>query len=86
MLASRDGVALDLPAGVSEEHAIAVNATAARWDGIETIAADGSVTFTRECADAVEAALGWRLEHVGAGEIDAVADELAARRDQAALA
>lgn len=86
VLASRDGVALDLPPAVGEEHAIAVNATAARWDGIETIAADGCVTFTHECADAVEAALGWRLERVGAGEMDAVADELEIRRDQAASA
>ena len=85
VLASRAGVTLDLPDGISEAHAIAVNATAARWDGIETIGADGSVAYTRECADAIEAQLGWRLERIAPGELDGVAAELAARR-QAALA
>ncbi len=80
LLASRSGITLDLPAGVSEAHAVAINATAARWDGIETIAADGTVVYTRECADAIEAQLGWRLQRIEAGELDAAAAELATRR------
>ncbi len=80
VLASRTGVVLDLPDGVTETHAVAVNATAARWDGLETIGADGSIVYTRECADAIEAQLGTRIERIAPGELDDVAAELAARR------
>jgi hypothetical protein len=37
------------------------------------------VTFTRAVADVTERLLGLRLERVEAGEMDAVADELAQR-------
>jgi hypothetical protein len=77
--ASRSGVRLALPEGVSEDVAIAVNAAAARWDGIERIAPDGAVTFTRAVADATGRLLGRRLEHVEAAEMDDVADDLARR-------
>ena len=75
-VASAGGVTLDLPPDVSEEHAIAINATAARWDGIERIDGEGTVTFTTEVAEATERVLGLRLDIVTAGEMDAVADEL----------
>jgi hypothetical protein len=83
-LASTSGVALDLPDGVPEAHAIAINATAARWDGIERIDADGTVTFTTEVAEATERLLGLRLAAVRADEMDLVADELKARLHAAA--
>lgn len=76
---SRAGVALDLPEGLTEEDAVAVNAVAARWDGIEAIAPDGTVTFGPWLSDALHAALGLRLERVAPGEQEAVADELLAR-------
>jgi hypothetical protein len=76
---SRSGVELHLPDGVSEEDAIAVNAVAGRWDGIEDIAADGTVTFTPWLSDAVHTALGMRLDELRPGDQDAVADELSAR-------
>jgi len=77
VLASAGRVELDLPPGVSEEEAVAINATAARWDGIERIADDGTITFTREVAEVTERDFGWRLQRVGPGELDAVAAELA---------
>ena len=43
---SAGGVTLDLPGGVPEPEAIAINATAARWDGIEQIDGEGTMTFT----------------------------------------
>lgn len=81
VLASRVGVTLDLPDHVTEEHALAVNATAARWDGIETITEAGAIIYTRECADAIEAELGVRIECIEPSDMDAAAAELAARRD-----
>jgi hypothetical protein len=76
---SRAGVELDLPDGVSEGDAIAVNAVAARWDGIERIASDGTVTFTTEASEEIKRTLGLPLEHITLDQHPAVADELAAR-------
>jgi len=79
---SRAGVKLDLPDGVSEAEAIAVNAVAARWDGIERIAPDGTVTFTTDASNEIKRTLGLRLERITLDEHPAVADELAARLRQ----
>ena len=68
---SRAGVELDLPDDLYEAAAVALNERAARWDGIERIEADGTIVFT-------EPFLGY--DRVAPGEIDAVADELEARR------
>lgn len=76
---SRAGVELDLPNGLTDSDACAVNSVAARWDGIEHIAHDGTLTFTQDVADATERVLGLRLETVTLDEQTAVADELAAR-------
>jgi hypothetical protein len=76
---SRAGVELDLPPGLREDDAAAVNAVAARWDGIEHIDRDGTAHFTAAVADATEQVLGLRLEAVAVGDHPAVADELAAR-------
>lgn len=76
---SRAGIELDLPAGLTESDARAVNAVAARWDGIEHIGGDGTVTFTPAVADATHRALGLRLERITIDEHAAVADELTAR-------
>jgi hypothetical protein len=76
VIASRAGVTLDLPDGVSEADAIAINAAAARWDGIERIDAEGTITFTPAVAEATAGLLGRRLERVTVGELDDVAAEL----------
>lgn len=76
---SRAGVTLDLPDGLTEADAYAVNSVAARWDGIEHIAPDGTLTFTQSVVDATERVLGLRLESIRLDEQAAVADELAAR-------
>jgi hypothetical protein len=76
---SRAGIELDLPGGVSETDAIAINAVAARWDGIEHIAADGTLTFTPAASDEIERQLGLRLTRITLDEQQAAADELAAR-------
>jgi hypothetical protein len=76
---SRAGVDLDLPAGVTETDAIAINAVAARWDGIEQIAPDGTLTLTAAASDEIERQLGLSLKRITLDEQQPVADELAAR-------
>jgi len=76
---SRAGMKLDLPDGVSEADAIAVNEVAARWDGIERIAPDGTVTFTTPASDEIKRRLGLHLQHITPDEHPAIADELAHR-------
>jgi hypothetical protein len=76
---SRRAIELDLPAHLTREEAIALNERAARFDGIERIELDGTIVFTGEVAAGTERLLGLRLERVRPDEVDAVADELAAR-------
>jgi hypothetical protein len=76
---SRAGIELDLPGGVSESDAIAINAVAARWDGIEQIASDGTLTFTPALSDEIERQLGLRVTRITLDEQQPVADELADR-------
>lgn len=75
----RAGIALDLPPGLDEETARAVNAVASRWDGIEAIGPDGTVTFTATVAERSEQLLGLRLERVGPGEHEETGRELERR-------
>jgi hypothetical protein len=76
---SRRGIELDLPERLSQDEAIAVNERAAAFDGIERIEPDGAIVFTGDVAAGSERLLGLRLERVRPDEVDAVADELAAR-------
>jgi hypothetical protein len=76
---SESGIELDLSPELSESDAQAVNAVAARWDGIERITEDGTAEFTAWATDSLRTALGIRLERVAVDEHAAVADELAAR-------
>ena len=76
---SRAGIELDLPPDMKEADAIAVNAVAARWDGIERIEPDGAFVYCRWVSDALERTLGVRIERVEPAESDAIADDLEAR-------
>jgi hypothetical protein len=79
VLLSRRGVELDLPRGLGLAGAVALNERAAAFDGIERIEPDGTVVYTSAAATGTERLLGLRLERLRPGEVDAVADELAAR-------
>jgi len=68
-----------LPAGVTREMAIEVNRRAARWDGIASVEADGTIRFTDSVQEVSERALGMRLTSVSPGEQDAVASEMLER-------
>lgn len=82
LLVSRGGIELDLPAGVGEDEAVAINARAGRWDGLERVEADGTLVFTAAVAEATERHLGVRVDRVAPGDVDRVADELERARDQ----
>jgi hypothetical protein len=79
---SRDAIELDLPSGLSEDEALAINARAARWDGLERVEADGTLVFTGAVAEATERHLGVGVDRVAPGDVDVVADELERARDQ----
>ena len=75
-------VALDLPASLGEDEAVATNARAARWDGLERVEPDGTLVFTDAVAEATERQLGIRVERVVPSDNDAVADELERARER----
>jgi hypothetical protein len=82
VLASRGGITLDLPSGLSEAEAIQLNTRAARWDGLEAVEADGTLVFTEAIAESTERVLGIRIARVGPAELDDVALELEQARDR----
>jgi hypothetical protein len=75
---SRAGVELDLPPGLAEADAIALNARAARWDGIECIEADGTAVLTAAAAADAREALGVDLARMAPADLDGLAAELRA--------
>ena len=79
---SRSGVALDLPEGLDEPAALALNERAARWDGIERIEPDGTAVLHPEAAAAARAAFGVDLARLAPDDLPRLASEL--RADAAA--
>jgi hypothetical protein len=73
---SRGGIELDLPASLPEADAIALNARAASWDGVQGIEADGTVVLTERAAEAARAAFGVELGRMAPGELEALAERL----------
>ncbi len=61
--ASAEGVSFDLPDGLTVTEAAAVNDAAARFDGVERIADDGTVVYTNDARAAMED-LGYHCEAV----------------------
>ena len=63
-------VALDLPASLGEEEAVAINARAARWDGLERVEPDGTLVLTDAVAETTERQLGVRVVRPPASIVD----------------
>ena len=62
-VAIEDGtVRLDLPPGQDLDEASAWQASLGRKDGVDSIAADGTVTYTEQARDAVAAVAPWLTE------------------------
>jgi hypothetical protein len=55
-------VSLDLPSGQQLDEVSAWQSSIARHDGVDSIAADGTVTFTERAGDAVAAVAPWLTE------------------------
>lgn len=77
--ASRTGIELNLPAGITCEETIAINTCAARWDGIDTFEPDGTIVFTAAMTEITERVLGLRLDRLPPGDVDAMAAEMLQR-------
>lgn len=74
---SPSGVALALPPGLTTAEAIALNEACQRFDGIEAIAADGSVTFAAAQMDVMKRLLGYECRVMRLDEAHDRAIELA---------
>jgi len=69
-------IALDLPPGWTREQAIEVNRASHRWDGIDSIAEDGSFRYTDQTATLLRETLGFEWDRVGFDEVGSAAEEL----------
>ena len=76
---SRAGVALDLPDTIPEPDAVALNARAAAWDGIEAIEPDGTVVLTPAAAQVARTSLGMDLARMAPDDLAGLAAELRER-------
>lgn len=66
---------LDLPEDLSRGEAIALNQSAARWDGIANIESDGTVVYTSEATNAMTE-LGYRCDSVAFDQLPQRSDQL----------
>lgn len=76
-----DGVQLRLPSGLGTDDAVAMNEAAARWDGVEHIADDGTVTYTAEAAGAMTT-LGYSVDSVSLDELASLSEQLTSLVDR----
>ncbi|HZN76579.1 MAG TPA: NAD-dependent epimerase/dehydratase family protein [Micromonosporaceae bacterium] len=67
------------PPGLTEAAAVQLNVAAQRYDGIESIGPDGTVTFTAEAAEVFRTQLGHDCRSLRVDEASHLADELSAR-------
>jgi hypothetical protein len=72
----RSNIALDLPADLSEQEAIAINEDCQLADGIERIGSDGTVIFAQREVDIMEKLLGYKCNQMKIAESAQWADEL----------
>lgn len=73
------GVSIALPEGLSLDQAIAINAAAQKFDGIESVDSDGTVRFTAETAGVLRETIGYDCEAMTLDDSEARAEELAAK-------
>ncbi|WP_030646340.1 MULTISPECIES: hypothetical protein [Streptomyces] len=78
---SRDGVRLDLPPGTTPSAAQAVNRRCQLLDGIERVAANGTVQFTEERMAVMREMLGYHCTELKVADARSAATELAGRYD-----
>jgi hypothetical protein len=74
-------VRLDLPSRWRQEDAIEVNRVSHRWDGIDSVAPDGTVVFTEETAGILREVLRYDWPRMRFEEVEPAANELRRRFD-----
>lgn len=72
-------VALDLPEGMSQEEAVAINRAGQRLEGIDAIEADGTIRFAAEQMEFLNATFGYHCSQMKVEDAQYWADELQAR-------
>lgn len=76
---SKEGVQIELPAGISLDEAISINTTAQQFDGIERIDPDGTVHFVERHMAILKELLGYECKSMPLAEVDDRARELLAK-------
>ncbi|AYD00646.1 hypothetical protein [Neorhizobium sp. NCHU2750] len=76
---SKDGLLVELPPGLTLDRAVAINREAQRYDGIEDVDDDGTVSFTPEVVEIAKTELGYECAAFLPAECEAMAYELGAR-------
>lgn len=74
-----DGLSIDLPTGLTLDQAVEVNRQCQKYDGIESVDADGTVRFTDESVGVMRDEMGYDCEAMPLADCEAWADELAAK-------
>lgn len=72
-----EGIAVDLPTGLSLDAAIEINRRCQAYDGIADIDASGTVHFTAEAADVLRDELGYDCRQLPLDDCEERAEELA---------
>jgi hypothetical protein len=81
-VAVQDGaVRLDLPSRWRQEDAIEVNRVSHRWDGIDSVAPDGTVEFSEQTAGILREVLRYDWPRMRFEEVEPAANELRRRFD-----
>jgi len=73
---------LDLPAGISEEEAIRLNARASIEEGTEPMDEEGFVRFAPRAVEALRPHVGSLAEGFHVSDLEAVADEFLQLRER----
>ncbi|MER9350527.1 hypothetical protein [Mesorhizobium sp. M0227] len=73
------GISIDLPEGLSLDHAEEINTECQKYDGIEAVESDGTVRFTGESAEVMRELLGYDCEAIALDECEDRAKELVAK-------
>lgn len=73
------GISIDLPEGLSLDHAEEINTECQKYDGIQAVESDGTVRFTGESAEVMRELLAYDCEAIALDECEDRAKELVAK-------
>ncbi len=76
---SPDGLSVDLPEGLSIDEALAINRACQKFDGIDSVEADGTIRFMADSAAIIREEIGFDCPAVPLADCEEIAHELAVR-------